>query len=327
MAATRRTTMNFTMLKEIFAGFVRTRHVTRHFRRLALLDTLTQTGISREVPASLTKTPVVAATADAEALLKQLDSHSDDLAESQAETVRERVGLNEVEHEKPLPWWRRLWHCYRNPFNLLLALLAPISYLTEDIKATIVISTMVVLSTLLRLWQEAKSNQAADALQALVGNTTTVLRRDVPEDAAPQAQAYFGVHLHVKPARRVELPIKHLVPGNVIVLSAGDMIPADCRLLTAKDLFVVQAAMTGESMPVEKFARQRDAAAINPLKLDNVLFMGSDVAPRRWTRRGPMSEATTCWRWPTSTATTKPASKTCWMWPCWNTPRCTASWK
>ena len=269
--------MNFNLLKQFFAGFLRTRHLARHFRRLALLDTLTQTGVSREVPPELAKTLVAAARNDPETLLRQLDSHSDGLTESQAEDIRARVGLNEIEHEKPLPWWRHLWQCYKNPFNLLLTLLAVISYLTEDMKATVVISTMVVLSTLLRFWQEAKSNKAADALKAMVSNTATVIRRDVSEDAAPVFEQYFGTHVHVRPARRVELPIRQLVPGDVIVLSAGDMIPADCRILTAKDLFVSQAAMTGESMPVEKFVGQRDAGAINPLELDNILFMGTNV--------------------------------------------------
>ncbi|HEY9146124.1 MAG TPA: magnesium-translocating P-type ATPase [Thiobacillus sp.] len=265
--------MNFNLLKQFFAGFLRTRHLARHFRRLALLDTLTQTGVSREVPAELAKTLVAAARNDPETLLRQLDSHSDGLTESQAENVRARVGLNEIEHEKPLSWWRHLWQCYKNPFNLLLTLLAVISYLTEDMKATVVISTMVLLSTLLRFWQEAKSNKAADALKAMVSNTATVIRRDVSEDAAPVFEQYVGTQA----ARRVELPIGQLVPGDVIVLSAGDMIPADCRVLTAKDLFVSQAAMTGESMPVEKFVGQRDAGAINPLELDNILFMGTNV--------------------------------------------------
>jgi Mg2+-importing ATPase len=269
--------MNFTLLKEFFAGFLRTRHIARHFRRLALLDTLAQTGVSREVPPSLTQTLVSAATSDPDDLLRQLDSHGDGLSEAQAEAIRARVGLNEVEHEKPLPWWTHLWHCYKNPFNLLLTLLAVISWLTEDMQATVVIGTMVVLSTLLRFWQEAKSNKAADALKAMVSNTATVIRRDLSVDAAPVFEQYYGARLHVKDAKRIELPIKLLVPGDVIVLSAGDMIPADCRVLTAKDLFVAQAAMTGESMPVEKFATQSDAKAINPLELDNILFMGTNV--------------------------------------------------
>jgi Mg2+-importing ATPase len=149
-----------------------------------------------------------------------------------------------------------LWHCYKNPFNLLLTLLAVISWLTEDLKAATVIFSMVVLSTLLRFWQESKSNKAADALKAMVSNTATVMRRDAP---------------------RSELAIKLLVPGDLIVLSAGDMIPADCRVLSAKDLFVSQAAMTGESMPVEKFPRQADRDTRNPLELDNILFMGTNV--------------------------------------------------
>lgn len=269
--------MNFTLLKAFFAGFLHNRHIARHFRRLALLDTLTQTGVSREVPPGLTRTLVGSATMDADALLRQLDSHSDGLSEAQAATIRARVGFNEVEHEKPLPWWLHLWHCYKNPFNLLLTLLAVISYLTEDMKATVVIGTMVVLSTLLRFWQEAKSNKAADALKAMVSNTATVIRRDLSEAAAAEAGNLFGGHLHVKAAQRVELPIKLLVPGDLIILSAGDMIPADCRVLAAKDLFVAQAAMTGESMPVEKFAIQREVRAINPLELDNILFMGTNV--------------------------------------------------
>ena len=167
--------MNRRLLKEFFAGFLR----TRHFRRLTLLDTVAQAGVNREVPASLTRTVLSAATRDVHDVLEQLHSHGDGLSEAQAETIRARVGLNEVEHEKPLPWWRHLWHCYKNPFNLLLTLLAVISWLTEDIKATLVIGAMVVLSILLRFWQEAKSNRAADALKAMVSNTATVMRRDV----------------------------------------------------------------------------------------------------------------------------------------------------
>ena len=166
---------------------------------------------------------------------------------SKLDALRAQYGLNEVEHEQPLPWWVHLWHCYKNPFNLLLTLLALISWLTEDLKAAMVIFSMVVLSTLLRFWQESKSNQAADALKAMVSNTATVM-------VAPTAPST----LTITPGKNAsKLPIKQLVPGDLIVLSAGDMIPADCRVLSAKDLFVSQAAMTGESMPVEKFARRQ----------------------------------------------------------------------
>ena len=249
--------MNFTLLKEFFAGFLRTRHIARHFRRLAMLDTVTDASVSREVPPTLAQTLVGAANSSAVQLLGTLGSHAEGLNTLEADALRVQYGLNEVEHEQPLPWWVHLWHCYKNPFNLLLTLLAVISWLTEDMKAATVIFSMVVLSTLLRFWQEAKSNKAADALKAMVSNTATVLRRDA--------------------TKRIELPIKQLVPGDLIVLSAGDMIPADCRVLSAKDLFVSQAAMTGESMPVEKFAQQQDAQTRNPLDLENILFMGTNV--------------------------------------------------
>jgi Mg2+-importing ATPase len=269
--------MNFKILKELFAGFLRTRHIVRHFRRLALLETVTRTGVGREVPPSLAQQLVAASTSDISTLLESLGSHLDGLSENQAAEVRARVGANEVDHEKPLRWWVHLGHCYKTPFSLLLSVLAVVSYVTEDLKATIVISSMVVLATLIRFVQEAKSNKAADELKAMVHTTATVVRRDLSEDAAPVFEQYFGVQLRVKPARRVELPIKLLVPGDVIVLSAGDMIPADCRVLGAKDLFVSQAAMTGESLPVEKFAEQRDRNLGNPLELDNILFMGTTV--------------------------------------------------
>ncbi|HET8731536.1 MAG TPA: magnesium-translocating P-type ATPase [Moraxellaceae bacterium] len=268
--------MNLTVLKDLFAGFVRTRHVTRHYHRRALPDSLPPAALGREVPAPLSAALVAKANSDLDALLGELGSHRNGLTDDQADAIRHRVGLNEVEHEKPLPWWQHLWHCYRNPFNLLLTLLAVISFLTDDIKATSVISTMVVLSTVLRFWQEAKSNKAADALKAMVSNTATVMRREPPEARAP-VESHGGLNLLAKSARPVELPIRLLVPGDVIALSAGDMIPADCRVLTAKDLFVAQAAMTGESMPVEKFTRQVDAKAVNPLELDNIVFMGTNV--------------------------------------------------
>ena len=264
-------------LKEFFAGFLRTRHIGRHFRRLAMLDSLTGTTVSREVPPTLAQTLVAAANSDSALLIDTLGTHTDGLSEAEADALRQQHGLNEVEHEQPLSRWVHLWHCYKNPFNLLLTLLAIVSLATDDVQAAVVIGTMVVLSTVLRFWQEAKSNKAADALKAMVSNTATVMRRDFSADAAPIFGKFYGASLQIKGAQRIELPIKQLVPGDLIVLSAGDMIPADCRVLSAKDLFVSQAAMTGESMPVEKFPRQTDSETSNPLELENILFMGTNV--------------------------------------------------
>ena len=269
--------MRRAVLRELFAAFLRARRFGRHFRRLVLFESLAGTQVSRELPPALAQELIAAATSDAEGLLARLESHTDGLSEIRAEEVRERVGLNEVEHEKPLPWWVHLWHCYRTPFSLLLTVLAVVSYLTEDLKATIVIGSMVVLATLVRFVQERKSNLAADKLKAMVSTTATVLRRDAAAEAAEEAMRHFQARLHPKPSQRVELPIKMLVPGDVIVLSAGDMIPADCRVLSAQDLFMNQSAMTGESLPVEKFAQLRNQNATNPLELENILFMGTNV--------------------------------------------------
>jgi Mg2+-importing ATPase len=267
--------MKLTLPREIFAVFLRTRRIARHFRRRLLLDTLARMAASRQVPAAMAQTLLAAARSDADALLRSLDTSADGLAEAQADAVRDRVGRNEVEQEKPPHWSLHLWHSYANPFNLLLSALAVISFATEDHEAAAVIGVMVLVATVLRFWQEAKANRAAEKLKAMVSNTATVLR---PTDGAPTGPEPDRTTRTLRAApRRVETPIADLVPGDVIALAAGDMIPADCRLLAAKDLFVAQAAMTGESMPVEKFPQPRDAAMANPLELDNLLFMGTNV--------------------------------------------------
>jgi Mg2+-importing ATPase len=265
------------LLRELYAGFVRARGISRHFQRFTLFESLLRDTASREALPPLDEALLKASRASPEEALAWLGSHPNGLTESQAADVRMRVGPNEVGHQKPLPWYRHLWHCYRNPFNLLLTVLATISYLTEDVRATIVIGSMVLLSTLIRFFQETRSNKAADRLKEMVSTTATVLRRDPAEIAADEARRYFQAVLRPKPPRRLEIPLKRLVPGDVVALSAGDMIPADIRLLAAKDLFISQSAMTGESLPVEKFAEHKGAATANPLELDNIAFMGTNV--------------------------------------------------
>ncbi|MGV6396021.1 magnesium-translocating P-type ATPase [Pseudomonas caspiana] len=266
--------MKMSLLKELFASFLRSRRIGRHFQRLAIFESLAQSSVSRDVPNTLARTLICAATAEPESLLVQLHSSTNGLSEPQVQALREEMGYNDIAQEQPLAWWQHLWHCYCNPFNLLLTLLAIISFLTEDMKAALVIGSMVVLSSLMRFWQEARSNKAADALKAMVSNTATVLRHQPASEHGAVNGRGAGLP---EGSRLIELPMRLLVPGELIHLSAGDMIPADCRLLTAKDLFVGQAAMTGESMPVEKFARQHEATVSNPLDLQNILFMGTNV--------------------------------------------------
>ncbi len=266
------------MLRDLYAGYARARRMSRHFRRIPLFESLLRDTASREALPPLADALLKASASTPEQVLKSLGSHVNGLTESQAADVRMRVGLNEVGHEKRLRWYLHLWHCYTNPFNVLLTVLAGISFFwTEDVRATIVIGSMVLLSTLIRFFEESRSNRAADRLKEMVSTTATVLRRDPAEIAAAEAARYFQAVLRPKPPRRVEMQLKKLVPGDVVALSAGDMIPADIRLLAAKDLFVSQSAMTGESLPVEKFAEHRGAATANALELDNIAFMGTNV--------------------------------------------------
>src|SRR6267154_910141 len=267
----------FSLLRELYAGFVRARGISRHFRRFTLFESLLRETASREVLPPLAEALQKASKGSVEDVLASLRSHPNGLTESQASDVRMQVGLNEVGHDQPLRWQVHLWHCYRNPFNLLLTVLAAISYYTEDVRATIVIGSMVLMSTLIRFVQETRSNRAADKLKEMVSTTATVLRRDPAEIAAEEARRFFQATLRPKPPRKVEIPLKRLVPGDIVLLSAGDMIPADVRLLSAKDLFVSQSAMTGESLPVEKFAEHRGAPTTNPMELDNIAFMGTNV--------------------------------------------------
>jgi len=138
--------------------------------------------------------------------------------------------------------------------------------LSADTRATTVIGVMVGLSTLIRFVQEGRSHRAAESLKEMVSNTGTVIRRGSNKKETA-----------IQPiSRRVEIAIHKLVPGDLVALSAGDMIPADCRVLDARDLFISQAAMTGESLPVEKFSDRR-CETTNPFEQTNLVFMGTSV--------------------------------------------------
>jgi P-type Mg2+ transporter len=272
--------MKRNILKDVFVHFVRSHGMSRHFRRrFIIVDMFRRSTVDKAVPQALALSLISASEAEPERLLKNLGSSLSGLTDAQAEKIRERVGFNTVAHEKPLPGWLHLWQCYKNPFNLLLSVLALVSYYTDDMKATIVISLMVVLSTCLRFIQETRSNKAADQLKEMVSNTTTVIRQKEQSEESHAESAVQSMNTPFYPgnAKRIELPIKELVPGDIVHLSAGDMIPADMRILSAKDLFVSQSAMTGESLPVEKFTVDVGEKSHNPLELDNLCFMGTNV--------------------------------------------------
>jgi len=205
-----------------------------------------------------------------EALLR-LDVTRSGLTPEQVDERLEQYGPNEVTHEKPPTWYQQLFHAFVTPFNGVLFTVSIVSLFTDVIFAApadrtfrtiIVLSAMVLLSTLLRFWQEFRSNKAAEELKAMVSSTTAALRAGMQR---PQ-----------------EIPISTLVPGDLVYLSAGDMIPADVRLLSAKDLFVSQAMLTGESIPVEKYPvppakPHKSSGSRNPLEQETACFMGTNV--------------------------------------------------
>ena len=193
--------------------------------------------------------------------LARLHSQLDGLDAAEAAERLARDGPNEVAHETPLPGWRRLWRCYLTPFNLLLTALALLSSLSGDAKATVVIGVMVALATVIRFVQEGRSHRAAEGLRSMVSNQASVIRKSTSGGATQ------------------DIAVRDLVAGDVVALSAGDMIPADCRVLTARDLFVAQSAMTGESLPVEKFvdAQVEPEAGTGVLDQRSLLFMGTNV--------------------------------------------------
>jgi Mg2+-importing ATPase len=195
------------------------------------------------------------ARADTATVLTELGSQLDGLSEAEAGSRLKQVGTNEIAREKRQSALMRLLGNIKNPLVLLLLALGVLSFLTGDLRATVVIFVMVVLGVVLRFFQEMRADTAAEKLQAMVSNTATLVRGGKEE----------------------EVSLKMLVPGDIIRLAAGDMVPADVRVLSAKDLFLNQAALTGEALPVEKKAAPASADVQNPLELPNICFLGSNV--------------------------------------------------
>jgi Mg2+-importing ATPase len=212
-------------------------------------------------------------------VLASLNSTPDGIGSAEAAARRARDGANEIASEKPPRWTVQLLHAFHVPFNYLLMALALVALVTDDYRAAVVVSLMVLLSGSLRFWQEFRSNRAAEKLRALVRTTATVCRP--PSEPAQDPTASAPKSAPAAPGQ--EVPLQDLVPGDVVRLSAGDLIPADVRLISAKDLFVSQSALTGESMQVEKAdvppaeARRLLDGGGSPLDLPCVCFMGTSV--------------------------------------------------
>jgi len=212
-------------------------------------------GAGRTNGVQISKKLVDSARTEIPMVLGQLNTTPDGLSQTEIEARLEKYGANEVAREKRRTWLMRLWDNIKNPLVILLIILGAISFLTGDMRATIVILTMVILGIALRYVQESRADNAAEQLKAMVRTTATVIRE----------------------GQRKEISLKELVPGDIVALAAGDMIPADVRMLTAKDLFLNQAALTGESLPVEKTVAVVEVTVQNPLEMTNICFLGSNI--------------------------------------------------
>jgi P-type Mg2+ transporter len=212
-------------------------------------------------------------------VLLSLNSSPDGLHKLEAAFRRGKYGLNEVAHERAPRWYVQLIYSCHNPFIYMLTALAVVSFLTADVKATVIIGVMVSISVGLRFVQEFRSSRSAERLQAMVGTTATVSRPGPRITATlPLGDEPHGRNAPRHPPTREEVPIKLLVPGDVVYLSAGDMIPADLVLLSSKDLFVSQSILTGESLPVEKSpGSDPGVGVLGTLDLQSACFMGTNV--------------------------------------------------
>ena len=196
-----------------------------------------------------------AARKDGEELLRDLRTSLGGLTQTEAEQRARTAGPNEVAQERKQGWSVRVLKIVRNPLVILLTILSAVSFLTGDARAGSVMAGMVALSVVLRFWQEARADTAAQKLKAMIHVTATVVR-----DGAAR-----------------EIPLRDLVPGDIIKLAAGDMIPGDVRLLSSKDLFVSQGSLTGESLPIEKCHDPETKEESSPTELKNTCFMGTSV--------------------------------------------------
>jgi len=223
-----------------------------------------------------------AATQSLDNTLARLNTQRQGLTQEDAEARLQHYGPNQVASDKAPAALVQLLQAFNNPFIWVLMVLAAISFFTDyllparkgeetDLTGVIIMLIMVSLSGLLRFWQEYRTNKAAEALKSLVSTTATVLRRSHADSEAVS----------------MEVPLQQVVPGDIVMLSAGDMIPADVRLLASRDLFVSQAALSGEALPIEKYDTHSQSLAANQaaeideqelLSQPGICLMGTNVA-------------------------------------------------
>ena len=207
----------------------------------------------------------LAAITQAEELFGILGTTPDGLTEAFVEESRDKYGDNTVTRGKKISLPKRLAAAFINPFTAILFGLAIVSIFVDiilvpageaDYTAVIIIVSMVLISGVLRFVQETRSGHAAENLLKMIKTTTNVRRQEAGDQ---------------------EIPLEDVVVGDIVHLSAGDMIPADMRLIQTKDLFVSQSALTGESVTVEKTPQTIQDSQSALTEMPNLAFMGSNV--------------------------------------------------
>ncbi len=204
--------------------------------------------------------------------LKTLHSNLSGLTQAEVKRSREEYGNNKVTRHKKKSLLKRLAEAFINPFTAILFFLAIVSTITDMIfpafelfgstpedfscLTVVIILTMVCISGLLRFIQESRSGNAAEKLLAMITTNCTVERKN---------------------EGTVDIPLEDVVVGDIVHLSAGDMIPADLRIIEAKDLFVSESSLTGESEPVEKIGEVAKNEEHSITAYHNIAFMGSNV--------------------------------------------------
>ncbi len=188
-------------------------------------------------------------------LLTALTTTDTGLSSQEAKQRLARYGSNDATAPKRAPGWLRFVKLLGNPLVIILLVASGLSALTGDVPSFVIIAAIVLLSVLLDFVQESRAQTAVDALREKVA-----LRAEVRRDGA-----------------ETTLPVAQLVPGDIVLLSAGDLVPADGVLLSTRDLYVNQALLTGESYPVEKHAADQGDPAAEISEVGCVALAGASV--------------------------------------------------
>jgi len=190
-------------------------------------------------------------------LMKDFETVPTGLSNGEAKRRLEKeYGFNEITHEERKPLIIRLILTFNNPLVFLLLFLATISFTTGDLRSVVIVLAMVGISIGLKFFQEEQAFNSAQKLRTMVKTTCTVIRKGVSK----------------------EVDLITIVPGDIIRLSAGDIIPADMRIIQSKDLFINQSLLTGETLPIEKHATlSHTEEQINPLDVHTICLSGTNV--------------------------------------------------